>query len=303
MRQFFSFWWRCTKIAAKGNSSFANDWQWVYGNPIVSGLGAVVIGTIGGAAPSLAHLWGGSEMTTGHPATDAFIGALCAYLVTWLVIFFVRLLNAPVVLLNGVQAMPENSGMTMREYQLRHEENLALREHTEELRRQRESQAMAKLVDRVMAPPRPLNVEIGKHGAFILRKGYGLSTIKHTYNLKVTNRDQTKPITNCRVAIVDVTPDPLNKKLPWLLHEPFSLASGDSIFIPLATFGEARNPQQDKPSDTLIQVHSAQADNWFLIELQEHTIGIRVTSHDSGYFDLTCKLWVDNEGRFQIKKV
>src|ERR1700722_17282725 len=81
MRQFFSFWWRCTKIAAKGNSSFANDWQWVYANPIVSGLGAVVIGTIGGAAPSLAHLWGGSEMTTGHPATDAFIGALCAYLV------------------------------------------------------------------------------------------------------------------------------------------------------------------------------------------------------------------------------
>jgi hypothetical protein len=35
---FFSFWWMCAKKAFWGNTAFANDWQWVFGVPAVTGL-------------------------------------------------------------------------------------------------------------------------------------------------------------------------------------------------------------------------------------------------------------------------
>jgi hypothetical protein len=36
MREFFSFWWLCIRRAAKGNTAFANDWQWLIGYPITA---------------------------------------------------------------------------------------------------------------------------------------------------------------------------------------------------------------------------------------------------------------------------
>jgi hypothetical protein len=189
--------------------------------------------------------------------------------------------------------------MTMRELQAQHESNIALREHTEELRLQREAQEVQWMV----APPRPLTLEVGREGPFVTTKAFGLRTIKRTYNLRVENRNPTKPITNCRVSVLDVTPDPMNKKLPWSLSEPFSLSSGADIYIPIATYGESRNPKEYPASDTLIQVHSSAPDDWFLMEMTGHVMKIRATSHDSGYCDLTCKLWVDGDGRFQIEEI
>jgi hypothetical protein len=73
MRQFFKFWWLCVRIAFRGNTAFANDWQWLFGVPVCSGLAAFV-----------ARQQGISELTTGNAIADAVLAALGAFVVTWL---------------------------------------------------------------------------------------------------------------------------------------------------------------------------------------------------------------------------
>jgi uncharacterized protein YoxC len=98
MRRFFSFWWLCTRTAAGGNSTFANDWQWVFGNPAVSAFGTLAIATLGGLAPSFVARLGITEMTTGISTLDSFLGALAAFAITWFAAFAFRLIYAPVTL-------------------------------------------------------------------------------------------------------------------------------------------------------------------------------------------------------------
>lgn len=85
MRRFFQFWWDCSKFAFWGNTAFANDWQWVFGIPALSGVAGYVAVNKGVA-----------ELSTGYPILDGFLAALGAFVVTWMVAFLVRLLNAPV---------------------------------------------------------------------------------------------------------------------------------------------------------------------------------------------------------------
>jgi hypothetical protein len=87
MRRFFKFWWLCVRVALKGNSAFANSWQWLLGVPIFS-LFALWLG----------RKLGVPEFSTGNATWDAFLAASGAFVVTWLVAFGVRFLNAPVIL-------------------------------------------------------------------------------------------------------------------------------------------------------------------------------------------------------------
>jgi hypothetical protein len=96
MRKFFAFWWLCARTAFWGNAAFANDWQWIFGNPIASTFGGVIVAALGIVAPTIALRLGATEMTTGTPALDSFLGALFAFVITWLVAFIVRFFAAPV---------------------------------------------------------------------------------------------------------------------------------------------------------------------------------------------------------------
>jgi hypothetical protein len=94
--QFIKFGWLCATTAARGgNSSFANDWQWVFGNPFIAAFGSLIIAGVGSLFPSLAARLGVPEMSTGSPPFDSFIGAFAAFAVTWIVIFLVRFATAP----------------------------------------------------------------------------------------------------------------------------------------------------------------------------------------------------------------
>jgi hypothetical protein len=79
MRKFFAFWWLCARTAFWGNAAFANDWQWIFGNPIASTFGGVIVAALGIVAPTIALRLGATEMTTGTPALDSFLGALFAF--------------------------------------------------------------------------------------------------------------------------------------------------------------------------------------------------------------------------------
>jgi hypothetical protein len=69
-----------------GNSAFANDWQWVIGNPLSTLLGAV-----------FAALTGAAVFTTGtgYGIVDSFLVALTAFFLTWLAIFPIRFISLP----------------------------------------------------------------------------------------------------------------------------------------------------------------------------------------------------------------
>jgi hypothetical protein len=89
VRRFFKFWCECARFAARGCIPFANDWQWTFGNPAVSALGPTVV--LGFAAMGL-------DTTADHPILGPFLIALGAFVISWLVIFLVRLVRAPVEL-------------------------------------------------------------------------------------------------------------------------------------------------------------------------------------------------------------
>jgi hypothetical protein len=87
MRQFFQFWRLCIRIAFRGNTAFANDWQWLLGIPICSAIAAFIAGR-----------QGITELSSGNATVDVFLAAFGAFVVTWLFAFAVRIANAPVIL-------------------------------------------------------------------------------------------------------------------------------------------------------------------------------------------------------------
>ena len=87
MRRFLHFWWQCAVIAARGNIAFANNWQWLFGVPLVSAIAAFAA-TRGGI----------TAMTTGSPILDGLVTGLGAFIATWGIGFIVRFAHAPVQL-------------------------------------------------------------------------------------------------------------------------------------------------------------------------------------------------------------
>jgi len=95
MRKFFCFYWLCVKIAARGNAPFANDWQWVFANPIWQSIGATIGAAVGGY---VTPYWQGAPLMSPDTPIGVFLGGLFGFVATWLVFFIVRFLNAPVSL-------------------------------------------------------------------------------------------------------------------------------------------------------------------------------------------------------------
>jgi ABC-type multidrug transport system fused ATPase/permease subunit len=83
MRQFFALSWMRIRQALRGNSAFAHDWQWAFGNPLTALLGPAILAFVVGVAA-----W-----TTGSGALDAFLAAAKTFVTTWLVAFVARLIS------------------------------------------------------------------------------------------------------------------------------------------------------------------------------------------------------------------
>jgi hypothetical protein len=202
-----------------------------------------------------------------------------------------------------------HAGITVRELQAQHDATTALREHTEELVRQREANSPArKQIDRWMeniSIPRPLNIVVGTGGSFERVKATSIRDRERTFYLRVENHDRHKPLTNCKVDITNVTPIPCpDRGMPWTLEQDFSLAAGEHKFIKLAQYEEATEVDLEfRWREKLMVIFSHDPKNWLLLEIKEQTLEIRATSPDSGYCDIKCKLWVDENWRFRIEKL
>lgn len=148
---------------------------------------------------------------------------------------------------------------------------------------------------------RPLSLDIGECGEFFQTSGrLNLYTHQRTLNVKIINNDRTKSLSGCKVKILDISPHEYNG--PWILREDFSLAAGDHIFVPLASYVEADDPKKTPSGSTFFEILSTKnrpkpaADG-------EHVISLRATALDTAYYDLKCKLWVDENDRLRVAKV
>src|SRR5262249_44999387 len=83
MRQFFVLPSMRIRQAFRGNSAFARDWQWAFGNPLTALLGPGILAFVVGVAA-----W-----TSGSGVLDAFLAAARTFVTTWLVAFVVRLIS------------------------------------------------------------------------------------------------------------------------------------------------------------------------------------------------------------------
>ena len=95
MRQFFSFWWLCARRAAAGNSAHANDWQWLFANPVWQSIGSAVGAALG--AWVSAH-WREAPVMSPDTPIGVFLGGLFGFCATWIAFFLIRFIHAPAAL-------------------------------------------------------------------------------------------------------------------------------------------------------------------------------------------------------------
>lgn len=101
------FWLACMRIGVRGTAPFANDWQWAIGNPTIAAITPAV-------AAGLATWLGKEYVMAEHPILGPFVIALGAYIVTWVVAFAFRTLNAAPQLYNQQKNRADNAEIEIR---------------------------------------------------------------------------------------------------------------------------------------------------------------------------------------------
>ncbi len=149
--------------------------------------------------------------------------------------------------------------------------------------------------------PATLRLEVGESGPFFSTKGSGLYDIKRTFSIKLSNVHPHKTARNCRVVVTQIEPQE-EYVGPWLLKEIPSLAAGDHAFIPLARYGEARDPKKYDCADTFFTTFLGKYGSPSLGVNKVYLFTLRGTAIDNPMCEFRCKLWVGDDGRFHIEE-
>ncbi len=148
-----------------------------------------------------------------------------------------------------------------------------------------------------------LRMTVGESGPYFQTEG-SVYDIRRTFNLKLENIDRQQPISNCAVRILSVIPQ-TDYDGPWLLRDGVSLAAGDHVFIPLVTYGEAREPDKNPTyGDTFMTMGTANGRPCLDVgeEHEEYTVTLRATAQNTAFCDFECRVWVDENGRLRIEE-
>ncbi len=148
------------------------------------------------------------------------------------------------------------------------------------------------------ASNRRIRMTVGETGPYFDTEG-GVYDIRRTFNLKLENTDRSKSVSNCSVQILSVTP-PTDYEGPWRLGERLELASGDYVFIPLVTYGEAREPDKGTRGDTFITMGTENGRPHLDVG-EKYTVALRATAPETSFCEFQCKVWVDENGRLRIE--
>lgn len=123
--------------------------------------------------------------------------------------------------------------------------------------------------------------------------------IRRTYRLKVENSDRRTSLCSCTVSLRSVSPETDHGEGPWLLKSGFTLAAGDHTFIPLVTYGEARDPAKYDCSDSFMTV-GTESGRPYLDAHKPYVLTVRATSPETAFVDHSFDVWVDATGKLRI---
>jgi hypothetical protein len=143
-----------------------------------------------------------------------------------------------------------------------------------------------------------LRLSVGEDHSFYDFPKTTLYSQTRCYKVRLDNISPDQSVSECKVNLIGIEPTS-GYRLPRLLKAGFSLAAGDHAFIPIASYGEAREPAKYNCADTLVVVAGDGRDLAIQFELPNCFI-IRATAIGSPFTELKCYTWVDQDGRFRI---
>ena len=145
-----------------------------------------------------------------------------------------------------------------------------------------------------------LQLEVGESGRFF-ETGSANSLYTHTRTLKlrVSNNDTHVSLTECKVHVINI--EPREYEGPWLLREGFSLAAGDHVFVPLASYLEPNDIMKSPYGASFMEI-LADKNRPMPPTSQRHVLTIRATALGSPFCEIKCALWVDDSGRLRIER-
>lgn len=152
----------------------------------------------------------------------------------------------------------------------------------------------------VSVEPSTLNMSVAETGPYLTTDGsvYGIT---RTYNLKIENTERTKTVSNCKIYITSIVPH-TEYDGPWLLKDQISLAAGDHEFVPLVTYGEAREPEKYPCGDKFMTMGTESGRPCPDAD-KRYTLTLRATAPEASYRDFRCEVWVSEDGRLRIREV
>lgn len=147
----------------------------------------------------------------------------------------------------------------------------------------------------------PLQINIGEDAPFYDVPKASLHGITRRLKLELRNIDRSKGVSNCKVQITKIEPES-GYRGPWILAQDIVLVAGDQTYIPIAQYGEARNPALSNCADTIIELCTASERSPLLESQSETTLTVRATGLDVPFCEIRCIIWVDLIGRLRIRK-
>jgi hypothetical protein len=145
----------------------------------------------------------------------------------------------------------------------------------------------------------PLKIRVGDDREFEDVPKGSLYSFTRRLKFGLKNDDPSKTAADCKVQITNIFPDP-GYRGPWVLAQGLSLSPGETVYIPIAQRGEAREPKKFDSSDTMIEI-CAPGDHPPLLSIEvESVLTLRATARDTPFREATLVVWIE-EGRLQIR--
>jgi hypothetical protein len=282
----------CFIRALRGSLSSALNWAGILG-----------VGAVGAYFE-----YRGRQMSDPHDWHEVVKWGFIYTGVAWAIIFVIRaVFVAPFQMFAA--ATEQANPARLREIEVQEAHTRAIERQAKALEKQnRENDPFVKMIrakqERDLLP-RVLKLSVGTDHEYYDVPKSGVWGFTRRFKVRLQNVSQHKSITNGKVQILSIEP-PTSYRSPWLLKDGITIPPGDHTFLPLASYNELRDLDKGMTPEDTFKIESLPGDHRQPLlgtENQPHVLTLRATASDVPFCDMRCKLWVDDQGRFQIEEI
>jgi hypothetical protein len=156
-------------------------------------------------------------------------------------------------------------------------------------------------VDDRRPDPNALKIVTGQGGNYEKVETYS-NSISRTLLVGVSNTDVRCFISNCEIHL-EIPEDGGKKR--YLLEKGFTLSPGKEKLVPVVYHFEYTKPPENTVHRIIFSVpivggYYGVAQPW--LPIGTHFLVLRVTATETKPSEITCKIWVDEQGRLRLEK-